>query len=170
MRKICVIDWQSYPTLCDALFSVYSMIRHYGFYPKRMIRHYVIHPTIFSLILFNSSLWKKQLLQHLKYLQAWFDFSIGKRNKHAKMSLSSMPITISPSELQIVISIETFPRNLPLLQTVLFVNACIWKKLSEIIGILSYIVDQILDLNFFSSLWTIQDTHKSCSDGRYYQW
>ena len=22
------------------------MIRHYGFYPKRMIRHYVIHPTI----------------------------------------------------------------------------------------------------------------------------
>ena len=24
------------------------MIRHYGFYPKRMIRHYVIHPTIYS--------------------------------------------------------------------------------------------------------------------------
>ena len=43
--KICVIDWQSYPSLCDTLFSVYSMIRHYGFYPKRMIRHYVIHPT-----------------------------------------------------------------------------------------------------------------------------
>ena len=45
MCKICVIDWQSYPSLCDTLFSVYSMIRHYGFYPKRMIRHYVIHPT-----------------------------------------------------------------------------------------------------------------------------
>ena len=45
MRKICVIDWQSYPSLCDTLFSVYSMIRHYGFYQKRMIRHYVIHPT-----------------------------------------------------------------------------------------------------------------------------
>ena len=30
-------------------FSVYSMIRHYGFYPKRTIRHYVIHPTILTL-------------------------------------------------------------------------------------------------------------------------
>ena len=28
------------------------MIRHYGFYPKRMIRHYVIHPTICNTILF----------------------------------------------------------------------------------------------------------------------
>ena len=46
MRKICVIDWQSYPSLCDTLFSVYSMIRHYGFYPKRMIRHYVIHHSL----------------------------------------------------------------------------------------------------------------------------
>ena len=42
--RFFVIDWQSYPSLCDTLFSVYSMIRHYGFYPKRMIRHYVIHP------------------------------------------------------------------------------------------------------------------------------
>ena len=49
MRKICVIDWQSYPSLCDTLFSVYSMIRRYGFYPKRMIRHYVIHPTNYSI-------------------------------------------------------------------------------------------------------------------------
>ena len=49
MRKICVIDWQSYPSQCDTLFSVYSMIRHYGFYPERMIRHYVIHPTNCSL-------------------------------------------------------------------------------------------------------------------------
>ena len=24
------------------------MIRHYGFYPKRMIRHYVIHPTSYE--------------------------------------------------------------------------------------------------------------------------
>ena len=51
MRKICVIDWQSYPSLCDTLFSVYSMIRLYGFYPKRMIRHYVIHPTNYIMCL-----------------------------------------------------------------------------------------------------------------------
>ena len=25
------------------------MIRHYGFYPKRMIRHYVIHPTKYKI-------------------------------------------------------------------------------------------------------------------------
>ena len=30
MLKICVIDWQSYPSLCDAPFSVNSMIRHYA--------------------------------------------------------------------------------------------------------------------------------------------
>ena len=45
MLKIRVIDWQSYPS-CDTLFSRYSMIRHYGFYPKLMICHNVIHPTI----------------------------------------------------------------------------------------------------------------------------
>ena len=46
MVKICVIDQQSYPSLhiSDTLFLVYSMMRHYGFFPKRMIRHYVIHP------------------------------------------------------------------------------------------------------------------------------
>ena len=107
-------------------------------------------------ILFISS---NQLLQHLKYLQAWFDFSIIKSNKHAKMSLSILPITISPSELQIVISIETFPRNLPLLQTILFDNAYLWIKHAEIIRILSYIVDRIPDLNLLSGLWAIQDTH-----------
>ena len=30
-------------------FSGYSTIRHYGFYPKRMIRHYVIDPTMLTL-------------------------------------------------------------------------------------------------------------------------
>ena len=38
--KICVIDWQSYPSLCDTPFSLNSMIRHYGFYTKYMISHY----------------------------------------------------------------------------------------------------------------------------------
>ena len=34
---------QSYPT--GHTFLVYLTICHYGFYPKCMIRHYVIHPT-----------------------------------------------------------------------------------------------------------------------------
>ena len=48
----CVIVWQSYPSLYTLLytFSVYSMIHHYGFYPKPMIHHYVIHPTNCSCI------------------------------------------------------------------------------------------------------------------------
>ena len=44
MLKICVIDWQSYPSLCDTFFWVYLMIRHYGFYPKSMILHYGFYP------------------------------------------------------------------------------------------------------------------------------
>ena len=67
MRKICVIDWQSYPSLCDTLFSVYSMIRHYGFYPKRMIRHYVIHPTIYMWQFTRKSKYTVINVQFTKY-------------------------------------------------------------------------------------------------------
>ena len=45
------------------------------------------------------------------------------------------------------------------LQTILFDNAYLWIKHTEIIGFLSYIVDWIPDLNLLRGLWNIQDTY-----------
>ena len=47
--KTRVTNWQNYPSCVIHFFSFFffffSMKRHYGFYQKHMIRHYVIHPT-----------------------------------------------------------------------------------------------------------------------------
>ena len=45
------------------------------------------------------------------------------------------------------------------LQTILFDNAYLWMKRPKIIGILSNIVRQILDLNLLRGLWNFQYTH-----------
>ena len=59
-------------------FSGYSMIRHYGFYQKHMIRHFVIHPTKWVIkFLLNLSL--KQM-SHLSLFENVQCYAIGKKS------------------------------------------------------------------------------------------
>ena len=84
LLKIRVIDWQSYPSLCDTLFSVNSMIRHYGFYRKRMIRHYVIHPTNLYVVIFRDPAfqWSRLLwtYYHDSYYFSYFKVKVWEQD------------------------------------------------------------------------------------------
>ena len=149
MRKICVIDWQSYPSLCDTLFSVYSMIRHYGFYPKRMIRHYVIHPTICSFLLlykFNIepvSSWSKEYYKkegNSLQVFVWLTLSF---------QISTVHVLVYVPRLKIE-GLTAFPLDM----CIIFIASCQWNyfniihwdTLCTITGKVRYWVLQVLQM------------------------